>query len=201
MASEELGLRQSALLLHAMELPDRVLVLERIDANIRLQLLELIAELDRLGFLPQANLLADLTISKATVTQDNNKNKFPLEMDGQVAYLQSGDSHVIADLLVHESSLLIAQIFLFKNWDWINVVLSRLHPLKRQEVISLIGKTKPFGSREMGILVGTLAKKYEQLVLEAESDNYLTPSTKFINLVKRYFRELKVFIKKDKYEQ
>ena len=124
----------------------------------------------------------------------------PLDIDDQIAYLQSGNSVVIADLLVHESSLLIAQIFLFKKWEWIDVVLNRFHPLKRQEVTSLIDKIEPFGPREIRILIGTLAKKYEQIVLEVDADYYLTPFAKLMNLVKRYFGELKMFIKKDKYE-
>lgn len=147
-ASLEAGLRQSALLLHAMQHGDRQWVLERLPADERNQVAPLLEELEALGIPRNRDLLQTAITQSAAPVESTAPSDSP---ESEAAFmLRSLDSippHERAPawtrlcaVLKEEPAGLIAQMLQLHDWSWKESALKAITPRKRARVLDLTGQ-------------------------------------------------------------
>lgn len=143
--AQDPGLRQSALLLHAMPHADRQWLLERLSAQERGAIASLLDELVSLGIPRSQELLQQAIAQNATATQEAFASKRP--PDATVSTVQALDSidaekdalawSRLCEVLKEEPARLVARLLALHDWAWREKALRTLAPRKRQFVLEL----------------------------------------------------------------
>jgi len=145
-ATQEAGLRQSALLLHAMQQQDRQWLLDQLPVAQKSQLVSLLDELQTLG-IPQSPDLLQTAISQADAAREETAVREEAELDPATRQIRALDRippHERAPAWVklcavfkEEPAGLLAQVIQMHDWSWKEAAMKSLTPRKRARVEEL----------------------------------------------------------------
>jgi hypothetical protein len=191
------GLRQAALLLHAMRQEDRHWLLEQLDAAARESLTALLDELHHLGIPPERELLVQATQQAGVLPADAMPMRAPAasalpsdgdrELDDLVRSMRAASPEAIAAVLRNEPPGLIVALLRIGIWPWTDDVLQRLGGLKRRQVEDLLpsaGKTPlKFARALLRLLVPKVAETATALSASSEKADmpaYISPGASWL---------------------
>jgi hypothetical protein len=134
--------RKAALLLHTLSDLDRNWMLERLPAQHRRQLLDLVEELHGLG-IPASQALLD------AVKDDTTAGRAPIctpaddSWESRCAEIDRAGPSAVWPILRDEPEHLIARVMAVRDWSWAPAIAQWLDPLQRSRVKGLLERGRP----------------------------------------------------------
>ncbi len=160
-------MRRAALLVHAMERPDRDWVLGQLAPDERDQLATMLAELRELGIPAERELLKQAVAEMPPASQhaqaaDPPRENAPSDTTSPQAMLRRADPALIARALRAEPPALVAAVLALEPWPWREAVLAQLG-VKRAEVGELLAPGSVPAARLHEHAPAAVARRIEEL--------------------------------------
>lgn len=169
------GLRQAAMLVHALAPEDRLWAIEQLPAEVRGQIDTLVAELETMGLPKDRHLIESAlqphkqlapTEGEASAPAGAMPTKDALVND----WVERHGAAALTRLLVREPTGLISRLLALRDWSWRADLLRQLQPVVRREVAeslrlrdSSANKFDPAADVLLDLLTERLAAQASQL--------------------------------------
>lgn len=161
------GLRQAAMLVHALAPEDRRWAIGQLPAEVRKQIETLIAELEAMGLPKDLHLIESALQSDKQLAPSEREANAPagamLAKDALVNdWVKRHGAAALARLLVREPTSLVSRLLALHDWPWRADLLRQLQPAVRREVaesLRLRDSSAPKPDPAADVLLDLLAKR------------------------------------------